>query len=415
MRSPLYTVLAEHIKQQLLHSSSSPSGSSCDLTVGVEHEFFLLDSDYRPATHELGQLFLRKLAETDGWAIRIQGHDTLGKMIQRVSREQSAGRYTAIKYDHHPHLFEIAMGYERNVADLGATLRTTWDALLEAAHAAGASIHSKPFLPISTQDASVVSPLKEFRRLRHYRAKLYELRGQTPDREHVNYAAVIAATQTHIGGTAWWHLEDLIERIYSREPEMLYWSALGVTTNLSRMQQLIRARWSGYKEVFQGYPLIGFPQIPRWTLDSWIMALLDSPLAGGDNDDWAGRTLAQLGRSPLRDLNETLSAIRDLQIIRPRLFGTLEFRADPAQPDVDSILALVACRLGLVAYEMAAPRALNYEKASREWWKAVDSGDAVHSERLLKDVVKGLASRGLGEESFVDRLSLIDRVARGAL
>jgi hypothetical protein len=39
-----------------------------------------------------------------------------------------------------------------------------------------------------------------------------------------------------------------------------------------------------------------------------------------------------------------------LQIIKPRLTGTVEFRGDPCEPDVQSIMRMAAVRLGFARY-----------------------------------------------------------------
>ena len=62
--------------------------------------------------------------------------------------------------------------------------------------------------------------------------------------------------------------------------------------------------------------------------------------------------------------------MRDLQIIRPKIFGTLEFRADPSQPKVSDILALVSLRLGVaksVVDGAKVKKAFSMERM--KWWE----------------------------------------------
>ena len=55
----------------------------------------------------------------------------------------------------------------------------------------------------------VTSPLREFEALRHYRRVVQARRGAAPTGA-CNYAALIAATQTHIGGVRWWRNPDFL-------------------------------------------------------------------------------------------------------------------------------------------------------------------------------------------------------------
>ena len=83
-----------------------------NLTIGLEQEFFLLDLEGRPATHEASQKFLLALSHQPGWHIHERLNGALGDMMWRCSIDTPDGRYTAVKYDHHPHLMEVAFAYE---------------------------------------------------------------------------------------------------------------------------------------------------------------------------------------------------------------------------------------------------------------------------------------------------------------
>lgn len=380
------------------------------LTLGVEHEFFLLGSDGLPATHEQGQAFLTAVSHFKNWYIRERSDSCLGLMIERVSKDLSERRYIAVKYDHHPHLFEVAFTYYNNVAELHASVTEVLAILENAATKARLTILNAPSLHLEADHLRVISPLPTFAALRYYRSKLFEQRGEAAPLLLSNYAAIIAATQTHIGGTGWWqpHRNQLVSNLYAIEPDLL-----AITTT----QNELVTRWRGYEAVFRGFPLIGFPHLDQWNLNSWANALLSSPLAGGPDDEWAGKSIAQLGKNPFSTWQRFMVSVRDLQIIRPKLFGTLEFRADPAQVDANKIAAVAALRLGLCSYllESPLPQGSNYIAANNRWWQTIKNSSYFYPELNIYELSKkGLEYRGLNEERFLAPLERLPNALPGA-
>ena len=369
------------------------------LTIGLEHEFFLVNAKTgAPATHEESQAFLKSLSKEENWQVRSQEKFNGAAMITRVSQEKGGNRFTALKYDHHPHLMEVALSYSNDLFGLKQDVHGFMNSAKQVSARLGLSIFKGSNLPISSENPKVISEHPTFQDLRSYRKKLFQKRGADP--EHTNYAAIIAATQTHIGGTKWWDSESYVGSLYALEPEILYFTSLFCRGEESA-RNFLQTRWAGYRSVFSGYPLVGFPKLPKWTFTSWCEALLKSPLYGPRNEPWAGASLKELGDSPFQKWEDFFSSVRDLQIIRPRLFGTLEFRSDPAQPDADSIMAVAAMRLGLCAWALSCEKAPDFQASHDSWWQKVQSGDLQPNEEILLKAHHGLLSRNLGEEVFL--------------
>jgi hypothetical protein len=72
------------------------------------------------------------------------------------------------------------------------------------------------------------------------------------------------------------------------------------------------------------------------------------------------------------DWDALLAGVRDLQILRPRVFGTIECRADPALPTLGAIEAQVSRRLAAYRRAQAEPDtaapAPRFAANRRGWW-----------------------------------------------
>jgi len=333
-------------------------------------------------------------------------------MLWRVSREHSGGRYTAVKYDHHPHLFEVAFAYGNDLHALAQIIESVWNDILASAAAVGLQVRSEPLLNISPLAPEVTSALAAFRELRHYRGELLKSRNPASRSDGaLNYAAVIAATQIHIGGSGWWRNPALVPALYRLEPEFLALTPSGASDHPDSRAVLLKKRWSGFLEVFRGYPLAGFPELKNWTLEGWSQALLDSPLCGGPSDAWAGRTAREFPDVLEQGLDSFIHKVRDLQIIRPKLYGTLEFRADPARSDPAGILRLAALRLGATAALLQDSEGISgadggtLEEERRRWFEGVRIGVISHGpDRILELAGAGLRKRAKGEEVFLGKV-----------
>ncbi len=382
-----------------MKAASGPAG----LTIGLEHEFFLCNKSGGPTTHEQSQLFLKELSNQPGWRIREKSKDE--EHLLRVSRDEDHGRFTAVKYDHHPHLMEVAFGYKADLHELREQVSTGFAILDHAAGKADVRVKHAPFLDISASDPRVTSPLKPFQDLRNYRRRLFQIRGERENAELENYAAIIAATQTHIGGTGWLFKPELISRLYRLEPEAHLYAARGVVSTDKEITSLLARRWYGYRQVFLGYPLIGFPDLEDWTLETWTAALLEMPLSGGPENHWAGYSAKQLGGIPFQSFDDFLTRVRDLQIIRPRIFGTLEFRADAAQPTPDRIVAIAALRLAnCIGIMQGHQPSTSFAAARAKWEQSLSLGGALPTRDFLNRAKHWLSLRNLNEETLVEPL-----------
>ncbi len=398
---------ANQLKNQILERLSRlPAGNSGTqaLTIGVEHEFFLMNAQGAPCTHEEGQAFLECLSRLPGWhihqTIEFQGRQTLW----RVSRDHPDGRYTAVKYDHHPHLFEIAFTYTQSLQELYELIAVTLDSLHAVALEVNCQVSDSSVLNVKPSDASVLSAIQDFQDLRYYRAELFKKRRQSVCQDATNYASVIAATQTHIGGTRWWENPSLVANLHLFEPALLI---AGVPVDQrSDCRGFLRQRWTLFKKVFEGYPLAGYPDLSVWSISNWVDALLRSPLSGGPTEPWAGQTLIETKTLPDESIDYFFRRVRDLQIIRPKLYGTLEFRADPAQQDARAILKVAARRLGLCAYLLEKTPDITPEafvQARLQWIEAFDAEPSERdSERLNRAARMGLEARRRNEEAFLE-------------
>ena len=120
--------------------------------------------------------------------------------------------------------------------------------------------------------------------------------------------------------------------------------------------EFLKDRWSYYYKVFEKFPLLGFPNYVNWNRVQWYEDLYN--FSYSDNPD------------------SSIHKLRDLQIIRPRMFGTVEFRSDSSQSNIDSILNLSALRLGqfLLAAEGKNLQLPSYSEACRLWKEQLESG-----------------------------------------
>jgi len=404
MALPAKDTLRKFILEEVARrSAGKPSISK--LTVGLEHEFFLTRESGEPADHELSQQFLKRLAAQPGWYIREHSSTPKhGEMIWRCSEDSTNGKYTAVKYDHHPHLMEIAFSYESNLILMEQVVIEKFRVLEKAAAESGSRILNAPQLPVEADSPAVTSSLATFEKLRHYRGLLFDQRQEPRHPKHINYAAIIAASQTHVGGTSWWEHPEIVEKLYRIEP-MILAAAIAAFPKDER-DRVLQTRWAGYQSVFKGFPLVGFPNIVAWDLDTWVAALLSSPLAGGPSDAWSGKSIDAYAQVPYSDWSKAFPLIRDLQIVRPRLFGTLEFRADPGQPSVERLMGLMALRLGLVGAVIEGESVeTNFKDSKDLWWSVVTGAKpaaAFADTRWLKAASRVLSLRGYGEEVYLN-------------
>jgi hypothetical protein len=382
------------------------------LSVGVEHEFFVVNLNGTPANLDLTQNFLRRLSEIEGWRIfkSEYNHELRHDVILRVSKDGDKKGFTAVKYEYPPSLLEIASNYYFNVDDLKRDLYETWDAIHSAAEKSGCRILSVPFLRDAKKNKDVALLIDpKFKDLSESRRACFLQRNEVVDEEIVDFTCYSASTQVHIGGIEWWKTSDFFDSLYRAEEKLAHcpyriagWSAL-------ESQLHSRTRWDQYRRVFKGFSLLGFPDLKTWTFSEWREAIMRAPLVINPN-----------GKSPvcLEDLewdkdtiDVYISKIRDLQIIKPKLIGTIEFRADPAMPGIDEIYNLSLLRLLICQTILSLPPAKNIETFSEArdfWWNKMLAEQTPNSSSdQILDAVTALSS----EHRYVDFRELIKRIA----
>ena len=392
--------LVYEIQSRIDRSAFSKGKKSQALTIGLEQEFFLRSPAGEPCTHEQSQYFLQILANQPNWKVQAVGDTNLGKMITRVSIDDDKSGFVAVKYDHHPHLMEIAFGFYSDLHNLFLTVKNIIHTIQSVALDTKLVVDLEPNLALNPLDPRLLSELYEMSKLRYYRSKLLQKRGLASSHPTCNYASVIASTQVHIGGLRWWESDDIIQKLYLLEPTILPFAF----ADHDDARQIVKTRWGGYETVFLGFPLVGFPELSSWSITNWADALAKSPLAGGPLDEWSGLTLHAFNRLPEDNWNTFFTAVRDLQIIKPRPFGTIEFRADCSQTSPEAICAVVALRfaacLGLQTLEAQNG---SFIESRKNWWDQVHEGPSKIDVQFLLQLIKVLKIRGRGEEQYLNR------------
>jgi len=405
----LFQFLRDYIHREVTKAEETQRRKFGDvLTIGLEQEFFLLNEKKEPLTHSEGQSFFHFLISNTNWrTYEKETSEIFGEYISRLSRETENG-YFALKYDHHPHLFEVAFPVYKNLHDLNDAVKSFFSEIEKASHALNFSLSKSPFL----EGKAPESELEEFKGLREYRKHILSNSGSAIAPENYNYAASIAATQVHIGGLSWHSDSNLINSLYHYEPAFTL-----VTHHLSgsplSLQSFLKKRWSGFLTVFKDNPLAGIPKISHWSPETWQEALLNAPLAGTKEDPWLGKTLATVDATIITGFEAspktTFKLIRDLEIIRPKLFGTLEFRADPALQSAELVLTVAALRLGLCEYLKRRNELHTSLDSVRERWNSLLQGAPSPEIKSLKDdlirkAYQGLLFRKRGEEFYIESL-----------
>lgn len=366
------------------------------MTIGIEQEFFLFDQYSAPVTHEKSQIFFDNLSDQF-----LAVWNYAEEFIEAVKIPTTNNRYAIIKFDHHPHLLEIASDYFDNLHELFSHLQVIYKILFDAASKVDLLISFQPILQLSPSAKVVSSNYALWKNLRNYRRNLFIKRNEPVDEEAVNYAAVIAASQIHIGGLGFDELDQIVNLLYCLEPQFESLALEGAEPT----KDLIQKRWAGYLKTFRTFPLVGFPRInSSWTVKNWIQAMLKTPLYGTAEESFAGLSYIEI-QSPVFEIEDFLDRVRDLQIIKPRKYGTIEFRGSVVQKDLKYLMRLAALRLGIAETIRRNLLEIEYplfEQAQADWYKIVETGVLPPDNSLVFDyALKGLKARGLGEEIFL--------------
>lgn len=363
-------------------------------TVGVEHELFLLKGLCPASIDEANAFFECVAAHAPAGANTIEGR----RGVERIELLRADGRYTVIKFEYEPHLIEVASTWHRSLTSLEVDLQ---DALLrveDAAKDVGLLASSRPSLDLPLNDERLAPTTDRLRALEHSRVVAMQRRLRR-DTTAARFTATMAATQVQVGGLDWWRTPSILTDLHRLEPEFM-----GLTHVPGFACGEPRSRWKAYRDVFEGMPLLGHALDRSWSMEWWAAGLLASPLVGGPDAPWAGWPASELSAWPFAAWEDFLHAVRDLQAIRPRLFGTVEFRSDPAQPDLGTIMSVAALRFASClavhasAFEDDLP---SISEAHSSWWSGPPS-ECVPEKRLTQ-LARVLGSRGLREERYLRR------------
>jgi hypothetical protein len=356
-----------------------------EYTVGIEHEFFI-EKDGLPASstiaHELFETLIGR-----GWQVRRLSHyDGTAVPICIVPPGHTK---TVLKYEHYPNLIEIAFDWRENLYQLNDLVLDVMKQVTAGCREVGLDLRMSPFCCVGADHPATWRTSHLAESLRSYRHDLLLQQGRHPTPKLLNFSAVIASTQVHVGGLAWWTKPQIIAALYSYETTILGLSYL-LTNSQGTPEDSVVRRWKGYRDVLEGIPLVGFPQLEQWNKTGWLDALRRSPNILFD------------GQNPA----DFLEAVRDLQIIRPRTYGTLEFRADPAQGSVAAIMAMAALRLACaIGATKGAQLAGNFAQHREDWWShAIGQRPSLPYEagiRLLDQAAEWLGLRRKGEQDLL--------------
>ncbi len=368
------------------HQAVRPAG----LTVGVEHEFFLYGMNGAPASHGTSQQFFQALA-ADGWQLVSTREALLGTYYVACTRTHVEGRVT-IKYEHHPHLLEVVLPPVTNLRAYPDLWSAVWADVRRACAKRGLAAQCEPQCRVRPDDMRLWSDAELPTRLRAYRRRQADTRGVRLDRGAENFSAGIASTQIHVGGMPWIQDASVVNDLYRMEPDMLM-AEVALLVSSGQSRSVLGQRWKAYCRGGFG-PLVGFPDFRSWSIGRWVSALLQAP-----------HLEDRIPASP----ECYLRSARDNQVIKPRTFGTLEFRSAPAQASPANMWALAALRLGACAHVLrgldgAVPR--TYSQAHTAWWGA--ACDQTFSERATQAIHiarQGLRLRSMGEAALLEPLN----------
>lgn len=382
----------------LAHLMESAQGmqhakSARELTVGVEVEGFLLRAGV-PADWDDAIAFFQAMERSGDWSFCEESECCSPNPLPFVRQRGGTDIAPVVKFDHPPHLLEITVGPEPNLIDLAIKIESCLRCVSETARQLQLEFSMQPSVSCAVPEAD----FEFYRGLRWTRRQCRERNGAPIDREAENYAARIAAFQLHVGGLDWATRPSWVEALYCWEP-LLLWQGVG-THGPEEAATILKQRWNLYRDAFPGNPLIGFPDMQEWSVGHWANALVDTPLYGYPHEAFAGLSLRQTGiQIPWQEFKWR---VRDLQILRPRHFGTIEFRADCAQRSVATLLRMAALRTGLCAAlfeRQGSP--YSFAEARTIWWKIATTGQQLSDARPLEAAMIGLHARAFGEECLL--------------
>lgn len=355
------------------------------VTVGLELEFFLLNAQGNPVTLSESQKFMRSLESfisKDKKGVTVE-HEELGgkECISKVKFPTSKTSWTYVCYEYPPHLLEVSFSYHLNLTPLEQEVDFILKTIKAVAIEVGLTAQFSPTLSKEQRSSMHLVDNELQKSLKTSRIQMLE-EGPFADEIHLaDFPSYLAASHVHVGGHEWWKDPQFVENLYRIEPYVML-EAKGIN---------FKERWEHYLKVFHNFPLVGFPKTRQWTLDWWITQLFV--------------TSYQRQKEKLKD-HRGLNKLRDLQVIRPRAIGTIEFRSDAAQANTADLMYLAALRFGqfLLAMKTLPHSIPGYEKSYDLWYTQLRDNQ-YQSEKTRAEVMQliemELRRRGLGEEKYL--------------
>jgi hypothetical protein len=374
-------------------------------TIGVEIEFFVMDENGGAATLELSQNFLKKVLDLPSW--HSSSDAAAGEFsINAVARELSGGRYSKLKYEYPPHLMEVAFAFFYNISDLFQELQIVFNDLRFAATEVGCILQFQPFL--QPEKVVKIEPItKKIMQLNQSRLDFLHAAGIEPSQNIHLFPSFTASTQIHVGGIPWWIDESIVHRIYAIEASVPLFGPRLSCSKTDTPVELLAERTRLYEECFPGMKLVTFPRFEKWNFDTWLSGLLASPLASMTETSFSGKAYQEISLSDRPEISKILSSLRDLQYVRPRFIGTIEFRVDGSINCPRKIAALAAWRLGqsILANEQNQRFHCDFKNLRESWdirRRTVTSLSDSKATQTIGDIIDVLRGRGFNEEKFVE-------------
>lgn len=296
-----------------------------EVRIGVESEFFLFKGD-ELVTLDESQNFLEEIRKTGIFYVREMFRNS--NLIKKLSMDTVDNGYYTIKYEYPPHLLEVAYGHYSSVSELLDSLNFIESMLLEVSKKLDIDIRYLPSVDPTLVDFSVVQKVD------HIQAVLLKDRKIIAEKKNLSFnqsefPAYIASNQVTISGTNWIEQKNFISILYTLEPTINYIYKIFACRkwpNLVKFEDF-RKRNKLYALSFGDYELFGYPNSTSWSPDKWI----------------------SFSKKNAKVANNVSSIfdIRDLQFIKPKKTGALEFRDTLSVGGKESLFFISCVRLAV--------------------------------------------------------------------
>jgi len=349
------------------------------LTIGLEHEFFLLKSNNKPADINDSQNFLKLFAKKSHWRITEKKHG----YITMLGRDCKNGSYNSLKYEYPPHLMEIAFGYSTDLHTLHEIVSDFFNIAKIIAKQVGLKLNNLPYRNDIIPNLKLLKNIESNQYNLHKSRKIIAHNKNISDINIIEFPSYTASTQVHIGGFNFVN-NDVLKNLYTIEPITNYLSL----KNFIDSSSVFKNRWKNYTKLFGDTSLFLFPQTEGWGYKQWRDHLINEYL--------------KIKNINL-DIIEFVESARDLQIIKPKIYGTIEFRSSPAQPDIKNIMNLAAMKLAQSILSLEG-FFFNYTEEASKVWNRIILDPTLYETYILKfnkKLKKIFSNRKLGEEIYL--------------